>query len=140
MTKRIPTALRRVVRERAGGWCEYCLCHEQDAVFSHEPDHIIAAKHGGPTVAANLAWTCFVCNRFKGSDLASIDSRTNQLTRLFHPRSDAWKDHFRLTKDGRIVPLTAVGRVTAALLRLNLPSTVALRRRRMKSIRFRLGR
>jgi 5-methylcytosine-specific restriction endonuclease McrA len=29
-----------------------------------ETDHIIARKHGGPTVASNLALSCWYCNGF----------------------------------------------------------------------------
>src|SRR5215203_242553 len=70
---RISAALRREVRERARECCEYCLVAESQAFFPHEPDHLIALKHGGETVSANLALACFDCNRFKGSDIASLD-------------------------------------------------------------------
>jgi hypothetical protein len=72
---RISAALRREVRERARECCEYCLLTESQAFFPHEPDHLIARKHGGKTVAENLALACFDCNRFKGADIASIDGR-----------------------------------------------------------------
>ena len=42
----ISPELRNQVRERADGCCEYCLLAEEDAFFPHEPDHIIAKKHG----------------------------------------------------------------------------------------------
>jgi|GEM_PF-2169557 len=73
MSQYVPLQLRREVRQRAGQHCEYCLLHEDDALLPHEPDHIIAVKHGGETSAGNLAWTCLLCNRAKGSDVASID-------------------------------------------------------------------
>ena len=69
----VPAAVRRQVRERAGDCCEYCLLAAEDAFFPHEPDHILAVKHGGVGTLANLAWACFDCNRFKGSDIASCD-------------------------------------------------------------------
>ena len=83
----VPARLRRRVQQRAAGRCEYCLLSEEDAFFSHEPDHIIAKKHGGTTSYANLAWACFDCNRFKGSDIASKDLLTGQLVSLFDPRT-----------------------------------------------------
>ena len=119
MSEHIPTAIRRLVRERANGCCEYCLLHEDDALLPHEADHIIATKHRGATEESNLAWTCFVYNRAKGSDLSSIDIETGQLVGLFNPRTDRWGDHFELDDNGKIVPLTDVGRVTEYLLRLN---------------------
>ena len=121
---RILASLRREVRARAGERCEYCLLTE--AVVPHEPDHLIALKHGGKTVASNLALACFDCNRFKGSDIASIDSVSGELVALFNPRTQRWSEHFRLNGP-RIIPLTPVGRVTEKLLRLNLPARVAVR-------------
>ena len=125
---RILASLRREVRERAGERCEYCLLAESQAFFPHEPDHLIALKHGGETTSANLALACFDCNRFKGSDIASIDTVTSELVALFNPRTQTWSEHFRLN-GGKIIPLTSVGRVTDKLLRLNLPSRVEVRER-----------
>src|SRR5215211_2726727 len=113
---RVSAALRREVRERAGERCEYCLLLESQAFFPHEPDHLIAQKHDGQTVFANLALACFDCNRFKGSDIASIDVVSGQVVGLFNPRTERWSEHFRLQEDGSIIPLTAVGRVTETLL------------------------
>jgi hypothetical protein len=114
----IPHALRHLVSERADHRCEYCLLPEEFSTFPHEPDHIISLKHNGPTTADNLALACYWCNRLKGSDLASLDPQTNQITSLFNPRQHIWSDHFHLD-DAMIVPLTPEGRVTAALLKFN---------------------
>lgn len=124
---RISAALRREVRERAGERCEYCLLAESEAFFPHEPDHLIARKHGGETVSANLALACFDCNRFKGTDISSVDPLSGNLVPLFNPRTQAWSDHFVL-RGGIIVPVTAVGRVTEKLLQLNLGSRVEVRK------------
>ena len=78
MSEYVPAELRRLVQDRAESRCEYCLFHEDDAFFPHEPDHIIAVKHRGKTTESNLAWACFVCNRAKGSDLASVVSQPNR--------------------------------------------------------------
>jgi 5-methylcytosine-specific restriction endonuclease McrA len=75
-------ALRVAVRQKAGGFCEYCRISERFTLAEHEIDHVIALKHGGETVAENLALCCSICNRFQGSDIASIDAETRQLTRL----------------------------------------------------------
>ena len=123
---RISAALRREVRERAGERCEYCLLAESQALFPHEPDHLIALKHGGETISANLALACFDCNRFKGSNIASLDPITGDLVVLFNPRSQMWSEHFKLN-GGEIIPLTPVGRVTDKMLRLNLSSRVEAR-------------
>jgi hypothetical protein len=114
----IEPALRELVRLRAAGFCEYCRIPERFTFVEHEIDHVIAIKHGGQTVSGNLALCCAVCNRFKGSDIASIDPETGQLTPLFHPRLDRWDDHFEV-RNGEILPLTAKARVTAGILRMN---------------------
>ncbi len=123
---RIPDALRRLVSERANGRCEYCRISQEDSFIPHEVDHIISEKHRGATTEDNLCLSCLDCNRHKGSDIASIDPDTGQLTPLFHPRRDRWSDHFRVEK-AQIVPLTAVGRVTIYLLALNSAEQVAKR-------------
>jgi HNH endonuclease len=116
----IPSALRRQVRQRARECCEYCLFPESMAWAFHTIDHIIAEKHGGTTVADNLALACIVCNARKGTDLASIDEQTGSIEPLFHLRRDRWSDHFQLAH-GRIEPMSATGRATVRLLRLNTP-------------------
>ena len=123
---RISARLRRSVRQRAGDRCEYCLLGHADAYFSHEPDHVIAEKHKGATVFENLAWACFDCNRFKGSDIASLDPVSGQLVPLFNPRGQQWSDHFQLA-GGVIVALTPTGRATERLLKLNLPARIEVR-------------
>src|SRR5262245_37020899 len=118
--KYVPVPLRRLVPARAGERCEYCLIPEQFTLTSHWVDHIVAEKHGGQTQEDNLALACALCNQRKGSDLASIDPHSGQITPLFHPRRDQWPEHFRLL-GARIEPLMPVGRVTARLLQLNHP-------------------
>jgi 5-methylcytosine-specific restriction endonuclease McrA len=99
----IPVALRRLVYNRAKGCCEYCLIPEQATFSSHQVDHIIAEKHGGLTESENLALSCSLCNKHKGSDIASIDPETKNITPLFNPRHDSWHDHFEL-QDGMLIP------------------------------------
>ncbi len=127
MSARLSAALRELVQQRAARRCEYCLLHEEDAaIFSHEVDHVVARKHRGELTAGNLAFSCFACNSFKGSDIASIDIETGRVVRLFNPRRDKWSKHFRF-EDGRIIPLTAKGRVTEYLLQFNLTKSVQAR-------------
>lgn len=124
----IPESLRREVAVRAQHRCEYCLLHERFTLKRHEVDHIRAEKHGGATVSENLCLSCFECNRNKGSDLSSVDPMTDEIVPLFHPRRDAWQEHFRFTETGEIEGITPKGRVTAALLGFNHPERVELRR------------
>jgi HNH endonuclease len=118
-TTHISAELRRTVRARSGLICEYCLIHEEDTFFGLEVDHIIAEKHGGETHLENLCCACLTCNRFKGSDIATLDANTRDLVRLFHPRQDVWSEHFEL-EGARILGTTKIGEATVRLLRLNL--------------------
>lgn len=100
---------------------------EEDVGFPLQVDHIISRKRGGLLTADNLACACVLCNRHKGTDVASIDVRTGRLVRLFDPRRDTWADHFRL--DGPFIRLLSeVGAATVRLLRLNAVEWVAERR------------
>jgi hypothetical protein len=126
MSQRVSTALRRLVQARAHCRCEYCLIHEEMSHFPHQPDHVIAQKHRGPTHEDNLAWACYLCNLLKGSDMASVDMETGQIERLFNPRRTiglstslaGWADRSSDT----------VGRVTEYLLQFNQPQSVQERR------------
>jgi hypothetical protein len=94
------------------------LLREEDSAFNLQVEHIISEKHGGATISENLASACVFCNRFKGSDIASISPTTGQIVRLFHPRRDRWSDHFQI--DGAlIVAITEVAEAATRLLRFN---------------------
>jgi len=124
---RIPAPIRAAVRERAGDRCEYCQMPEVGAFFVHEPDHVIAAQHGGESTLENLALACVQCNRLKGPNIASVDPETKHIVRLFNPRTDVWGDHFR-AQSGRIIPTTEIARATAALLSFDEPDREEARR------------
>ncbi len=127
MSDYVAAELRRLVQRRAGSRCEYCLLPEEASFLPHEIDHIVALKHGGETIEANLAWACPTCNIQKGTDLASIDPETGDVVRLFNPRTDEWNVHFR--REGEyIMPLTPEGRVTEFLLKFNREDRVDTRR------------
>ncbi len=77
-----------MVMQRADGICEYCLACEQDSAIDFQIEHIVSEKHGGATTSENLACSCVFCNRFKGSDVASVSPTTGDIVRLYHPRRD----------------------------------------------------
>lgn len=122
----IPTSLRRMIFDQADRCCEYCLQPEIFAFCPHEIDHVIAEKHEGLTIAENLALACKLCNTFKGSDIASVDPLTGEITALYNPRMDVWREHFRL-EDAVFMPLTAKARTTVRLLQINRSDRVAER-------------
>ena len=119
-------ALQRLVRQRAGGRCEYCRLPQAASGVPFEFDHIIARHHKGRTVAGNLADACIYCNGYKGPNLSGLDAVTGKLTPLFNPRRHKWSYHFRY-EGGVLVGRTAIGRTTVEVLRINLPNLVALR-------------
>jgi len=117
----IPSEVRRLVAKRADFLCEYCLLHEEDTFFGCEIDHVVSEKHGGGSEPDNLAYACLACNRNKGSDIASLAAGAMEPTRLFNPRRDQWKEHFRFTgqPECSIEPLSPIGEVSIRVLRLN---------------------
>lgn len=122
---------RRRLSLRAHHRCEYCLLHQEHGVKKHEPDHIIPRKHGGQDVDDNLAWACFLCNRYKGSEVGAYDTETGQLVPLFNPRKQVWREHFSI-EAGKFVAHTEIGRVTILVLQLNRPARIRIRKELMK--------
>ncbi len=131
----VPAEMRRLVVERAGGCCEYCLIAEADHYLTHEVDHVVSVKHRGETTLDNLCLSCFDCNRYKGSDIGSYDTDTETFVSLYNPRTMRWHEHFRL--DGAaIVPVTPEARVTVFLLRLNSSTRLVRRAALMATGRY----
>ncbi len=119
-------ALVQLVWDRARARCEYCQLPQVLSNTAFEVDHVVAKKHGGKTVASNLALSCFYCNSYKGPNIAGIDPRSKRLAGLFNPRRHKWGRHFRW--DGAVlVGRTATGRASIAVLEINHPDAVSLR-------------
>src|SRR5437588_9285266 len=93
---------------------------------SFQMDHAIARQHAGLTTSENLALACFRCNTSKGLNLSGIDPRSGRIARLFNPRHDDWIANFRWLGP-KLVGLTATGRATIVVLRINHPGAVLLR-------------
>jgi hypothetical protein len=51
---------------------------------------------------------------------------TRELTRLYSPRQDRWREHFAW-QGAVLIGLTAVGRTTIRVLAMNNPVVVAIR-------------
>jgi hypothetical protein len=119
-------SLAKLVWERAGRLCEYCQLHQDYSRITFEIDHIISKKHGGMTVAGNLAISCFYCNSFKGPNIAGRDPKTRKITPLFNPRRNKWSRHFRWNGPV-LMGRTPIGRTTIAVLNINQPEAIATR-------------
>src|SRR5436190_357500 len=110
-------SLVRLVWARAADRCEYCQMGQSADELPFHIDHVIARQHGGLTIPSNLALACFACNLRKGPSLASRDSRTRRIVRLFHPRRQRWSRHFKW-RGALLVGRTAIGRATIGHLGL----------------------
>ena len=121
------TATRIFVRQRAANQCEYCQLHQEDSPLATlHIEHIRQRKHGGSDHESNLCLACIDCNLHKGSDLTGIDPLTGAITELFHPRLQAWEDHFAW-QGIQIEGKTAMGRTTVQVLAMNADDQLNLR-------------
>lgn len=125
---RISRSVRREVVQRAGGLCEYCLCREDYSPVMHSVEHIIPKSRGGTDNLNNLALACQECNNHKFDKMEAVDSLTETVVPLFHPRQHLWREHFAWSEDStHIVGLTPIGRATVAALQLNRSGLINLR-------------
>jgi len=118
---------RQLVRRRAHDCCEYCRLPQHSYLPRFHVEHIRARSHQGTDDPENLALSCPRCNRQKGPNLSAYDPETKHLVPLFHPRTDVWEEHF-LFRGSVIVGLTAAGRATVHLLKMNEEERLILRR------------
>ncbi len=116
-------ALERLVRDRAGGRCEYCRLPRAASRVPFQVDHIIARKHNGRTIASNLAISCIYCNAYKGPNISGIDPATGRLEQLLFEWTGRGKgDWLRLYSAGACPPSRRRhGRREVALTRLFHP-------------------
>lgn len=122
----IPAWLRKEILRRAENRCEYCRLSQagQEAVF--HIDHIQPIADGGETSLDNLALACVSCSLRKGARRRAKDATSGRSVDLFHPRLQHWDDHFAW-KGNRVQGITATGRATVELLKMNRALIVAIR-------------
>lgn len=124
----IPVAVKRIVRERAQFYCEYCYAPDEYAPDDLEIDHINPVSLGGTSKAENLANACGKCNNCKSNYLFYTDPLTGRNAPLFHPRKDLWTTHFQWNEDYILIEgITPTGRATVELLQMNRSSNRNLR-------------
>jgi len=128
-SEHVPAALRRQVRTRARGLCEYCHCPAYFTNASFHCEHITPREAGGEMTFDNLAWACPWCNAHKYTKTKAPDPQTGHSVPLFNPRRQSWARHFAWSEDFLIITgRTATGRATIEALHLNRLELVNLRR------------
>ena len=128
-SEHIPLPLRRAVRLRAGGLCEYCHSQARFAMQPFSIEHIVPRSQQGTATLENLAVSCQGCNNHKYQKIFSEDPATGSQVALFHPRRDNWQEHFTWNEDASLViGLTPTGRATVLALQLNREGLVNLRK------------
>jgi hypothetical protein len=109
--------------------CEYCQTAQDISGAQMHIEHIIPLSRGGNTDASNLCLACAWCNSYKWAHTHGFDPETRTEVLLFNPRTQHWYDHFRWSEDGTyIIGLTAIGRVTVEILKMNNAYIVPARR------------
>lgn len=118
----------RFLRERANDRCEYCRLSASRVKIKFETEHIIPRIHGGSGLRNNLAFSCYHCNRHKGTNLTGFDplETSRKPVSLFHPREHVWDEHFEWI-GFKIVGRTTIGRATVNVLKMNSTFMLMLR-------------
>jgi hypothetical protein len=125
----ISDILRARVREQARNRCGYCLARQEYVPWLLEIEHIVPKSKGGTDDEENLWLACRSCNLFKSDQTHGRDPLTGRQVRLFNPRQQQWKRHFRWSDDGVfVIGYTACGRATVVALNLNNLIAVTVRR------------
>ena len=127
MSRQVPAALTRLVRERAKHHCEYCGMPQQYQEGTFHIDHVLPRIDGGPTTASNLALACITCSLKKGSRTHARDPLTRRFVAFFDPRRNRWGEHFAWSESWQIVGKTAIGRATVEALGMNRADLLRLR-------------
>jgi 5-methylcytosine-specific restriction endonuclease McrA len=119
---------KQTIVQRAQACCEYCISQLK---FSPDPfsiEHIIPKSKGGTDHLDNLALSCQGCNNRKYTHTEAIDPIAGSLVPLYHPRQQAWTDHFVWSEDfTQMIGITPTGRATIERLNLNREGVVNLR-------------
>ncbi len=125
----ISAAVRRLVTDRAEDNCEYCRLRQvEEPWIRFQVEHIVPRQHGGNDALTNLALACLHCNVHKGPNLAGIDPKTGEMVRLFHPRVDAWDEHFEVVGPF-VIGRSDIGRSSVRVMNMNAENRVWLRLR-----------
>ena len=111
---------------RAGNRCEYCGMSQVEQEAQFHPCHIVPVHEGGNDSQDNMALACVSCSFRKGDRRVAVDPLTGKTVPLFHPRLQAWGEHFEW-KAIRVAGRSATGRATMQLLKMNRVLAQSLR-------------
>ena len=122
-------SIREKVEARANKLCEYCLSPLNFSPDSFSIEHIFPIFLGGTNDLDNLALSCQGCNGYKSTKNDAFDMVSQTNASFYNPRQDIWSEHFVWSEDfTEIIGLTAKGRVTIKVLKLNRQRVMNLRR------------
>ena len=125
----VSRSVAQEVRIRAENRCGYCLARQEYVPWPLEIEHIIPISKGGTDDESNLWLACRSCNLYKSNQVQARDPISGRRVRLFNPRDQVWRRHFRWSEDGVfIVGLTVCGRATVIALNLNNLVAITVRR------------
>lgn len=128
MSDRLTKEIRSLVAQRARHCCEYCAAQ---ARFSPDPfsiEHIHPRAKGGTNALQNLALACQGCNARKYTATKALDPLTGELAPIYHPRQEAWGNHFAWVEDAtKLEGLSPTGRATIQKMGLNRQALLNLR-------------
>ena len=120
-------SLERRVRKRAGDRSEYCKFPALITDFTFPLDHIIAQQHGGERCMKTLPYPA----------RTTISTKVRTSPGSILKRAGSQNSSIPVAKDGastsdgtgpRLVGMTACGRTTVSVLRMNHPDRMELRR------------
>ncbi len=95
---------RRRVREEYAFRCGHCGIREADAGSDLTIDHFQPRSKGGSDALENLVYCCPACNEFKGDYW-----EPHSMRRILHPLIDNCAEHFVLTDEDTLSPITETG-------------------------------
>lgn len=117
------TSERQTLRARYLFRCGYCGIREADAGAKLTIDHFQPRSQGGSDETDNLVYCCHACNEFKGDYW-----QPNATHRILHPLRDDHSEHFVLTSEDVLNPLTETGAFHIQRLHLNRRELISHRR------------
>lgn len=90
-------------------------------------DHIVARQHGGATELENLASPASIATALMARTLPALIRIAAKSFACSIPDANSWTEHF-VWNGPQLQARTQIGRVTIALLLINDPEVVAVRK------------